>query len=108
MQTEEEVISFIREWLGCSEKNLSLDTRIGQDLGVDGDDAIELLEEYSRRFSVDLSEFQYNDYFGPEAALNPFYLIYHLFIWLTKNRTILKPLYIRDLVEGAKKKILEG
>jgi arsenate reductase len=104
MQTiENDVISFISDWLSCNIKKLSLDTRIGEDIGVDGDDAIELLEEYSKRFSVDISCFPYNEYFGPEAGINPFTFLYYLF---TKKHGNLKTLYIRDLVEGAKKKTL--
>jgi len=78
MQTEEHnVISFISELL--SAKSLSLETRIGEDLGVDGDDAVELLEEYSKRFSVDISNFSFDDYFGPEVGFNPFYFLCNLF-----------------------------
>lgn len=101
------VISFVSEWLSCDVHKLYMDTRIGEDLGVDGDDAIELLEEYSKRFSVDLSEFPYNDYFGPEAGSNPLhFLIVIIHSLFNKKRKRLNTLCIRDLIEGAERKIL--
>jgi acyl carrier protein len=100
---ERDVISFLGEWLSCDDKKLGLDTRIGEDLGVDGDDAVELLEEYSKRFSVDISNFPFNEYFGPEVGSNPISFLYCLFV---KNPGNLKTLYIRDLVEGTKRKVI--
>ncbi|MCH7499446.1 MAG: DUF1493 family protein [Nitrospinae bacterium] len=105
MQLEEDVISFLSEWLSCSDRSLNLDTRIGEDLGVDGDDAVEVLEEYSKRFSVDISSFPFNDYFGPEVGFNPLYFLISIF---SSNRSKFKSLYICDLVEGAEKKALVG
>jgi hypothetical protein len=40
-------------------------------MGIDGDDAVELIEEFSERFGVDMSGFVCSRYFGPEAAWNP-------------------------------------
>ena len=37
-------------------------------LGIGGDDAAELMEEYARTFDVDMSEFKPSEYYGPEAA----------------------------------------
>ena len=37
-------------------------------LGIDGDDATELMEEYARIFDVDMSGFKPSEYYGPEAA----------------------------------------
>ena len=99
--TEDKIITFLKEWLGC-DKELNINNSIGEDLYVDGDDGIELLEEYSKRFSVDISGFPFDDYFGPEGGSNPFNFFLNLF---KKNPGNLKTLYIRDLVEGVEKKV---
>lgn len=40
-------------------------------LGIDGDDAAELMQEYADTFEVDMSGFKGSDYYGPEAAYLP-------------------------------------
>ena len=37
------------------------------DLGIDGDEAVALLESFAERFDVDFSGFRYDDHFGQEA-----------------------------------------
>jgi hypothetical protein len=49
---------------------ISLTSRLRVDLGVDGDDARELIDEFSRRYCVDIESFPYSNYFGPEAGWN--------------------------------------
>jgi len=38
-------------------------------MGIDGDDAIEFMEDFQEVFGVDLSGFEPRAYFGPEAAV---------------------------------------
>ena len=38
------------------------------DMGIDGEDATELLEDFAESFEVDMSGFEPSAYYGPEAA----------------------------------------
>ena len=46
-------------------------SRLGEDLGIDGDDATELFEAFGREFGLDFSDMRWNCHFGPEAGWNP-------------------------------------
>ena len=85
------VISLVAECAGVSMQQISLDTAINLDLGIDGDDACELLEAFSSKFDVDLSTFQFDRYFASEACLP----------WLSFTRASRAPICIRDLVQMA-------
>src|SRR5262245_24136011 len=71
-----ELIEFVSTELRVAQARLLPTTRLHQDLGVDGADGIELMESFGRRFAVDLSAFDSDRYFGPEAGFNPF-----LWLW---------------------------
>lgn len=98
---EEAVIAFIARQTSARIQKLTLQTRLAEDLGVAGDDAIELFEGFSEEFQVDLSDFQYDRHFGPEGSD----LIGWLLSILSKeHRKELKPVMIQDLVAAAKAK----
>ncbi len=100
---ESEIIAFLSEFTGVKEERISLDTLINDDLGVDGDDGIELLEEFSERFGVDLSPIS-ETYFGPEGysigflVLWPYYLYQRIKGYKPKA---IAPLPVRQLVKSA-------
>ncbi|HAU5564083.1 TPA: hypothetical protein JD264_09775 [Serratia fonticola] len=48
----EEVIEFVREFSGDHKSVITEHTRLGADLGITGDDGVELLEEAEKRFEV--------------------------------------------------------
>ena len=96
------VINFLSEELSINKLKICNDTRIFHDLGVDGDDADELLSNYSDKFNVNINEFSFSIYFGLEASLTPISLIKHL---LGKSKK-LKPLFVKDLIDGATKGFL--
>lgn len=102
-ENKDEVISFICEFLSCNADKVDLDTRVGEDLGVYGNDGIDLLNEYAKRFIVDITDFPSEKYFGEESSFNPFYFIYRIFVKETEE---LRTLYIRDLVDAREKKKL--
>ncbi len=96
--TLDKVISFVSEFCVVNKNKLTLQTQLGNDLGIDGDDAIEFMEAFSENFEVDLTEFEYSKYFGPEG-FNPFaYLYYYLF---KRDKLKLIPITLHDLVEAA-------
>ena len=54
-------------------ERLTLETDLLKDLGVDGNDALELLEKYWEVFHVDLLQFKFSKHFGPEGGPNLFF-----------------------------------
>ncbi|SDP18111.1 Protein of unknown function [Filomicrobium insigne] len=62
----ERLLKFVREETR-TRKNISGDTDIAHDLGVDGDDALEFMLAFQREFNVDLSNFRFNLHFGSEG-----------------------------------------
>lgn len=78
------LVSFIRDEIGEYKINITKETLIENDLGVTGDEAIELIQKFSKIFDVNINEFNYKKYFYPEPGLfNTVHLI--------------SPLRVRDL-----------
>lgn len=69
--------------------------RLEEDLGVFGDDAVYFMEQYSKRFNVDISCFSFYEYFSPETD-NISLFIRKLFKNIKKDKT----LTIADLRKG--------
>ena len=97
-----EVIAFVAEYCEVPKSRLSAETSINIDLGMDGDDGVEFMQAFSRRFAVDLVTFKHDNYFGPEAAATPISIIAMMMRRLTTgewtNRT---PLTLRQLAVAA-------
>lgn len=64
--TEEQLIQFIRDEIGEFKKQIDSFTQIENELGITGDEAIELIENISKKFNVDISAFDFKKYFYPE------------------------------------------
>lgn len=71
----EAVVAFLSHQLGLDAHRITLGSKLSKDFGVDGDDAIDLLENYSAKFDVSLHDFAYDQYFGAESAIGPITLI---------------------------------
>jgi acyl carrier protein len=98
----QEVKDFVAEVISTSPQELTALTRLGEDLGLDGDDAEDFMQAFAHRFQVDLSDFHFDLHFGPEAAYNPFLSFY---LWLFKPSALkLEPITIGDLVRAAKER----
>ncbi|MVT09448.1 DUF1493 family protein [Chitinophaga tropicalis] len=70
-QKYQELLSFIKsEILGEGDENVILDrdTSLEDDLGVTGIDADKFILKFSRKFNVDLSNFNIDSYFEPEFS----------------------------------------
>ncbi|MGY3113666.1 hypothetical protein ACVWYV_001897 [Pantoea eucalypti] len=50
-----DVIAFIREFAGCKRETINENTWLDKDLGITGDDGVELLEEAEKIFGVSFS-----------------------------------------------------
>ncbi|QJE98961.1 DUF1493 family protein [Luteolibacter luteus] len=66
-----EVTRFVAGEIGCDPSKLTPATRLLEDLGIDGDDAAELMESFAFRFAVDLTGYDHRRHFGPEAGWSP-------------------------------------
>ncbi|MGA2598137.1 MAG: DUF1493 family protein [Bryobacteraceae bacterium] len=66
---EERVIAFVVEEAGVERKHVQLASRLAQDLGIDGDDAVHLLKMFGEKFHVDLTDLydHWNQHFRPEG-----------------------------------------
>jgi len=96
------VRDFVAGHLGERKDRLSEDSRLLQDLGVDGADAVELLEAFSEKFDVDMAHFPLSKHFGPEAGFNLFYHLYCLLFERPKWRPT--PITLGELAEAVRRK----
>jgi hypothetical protein len=91
-----EIVEIIRKNRGkLDDGELTPSTSLGDDLGVDGQDAEEILEEYFSRYDIDTTEFNFSHYFGNEG-FNLVVLVKAIF-----GKLNLKPVTISHLVKCA-------
>jgi hypothetical protein len=89
---EQQVISFTAEALNKVPDQISLDSRLAEDLGMNESQALELLRWFARRFNIDLSNL-WAEWDGRFDQKNP------------ANRDgseKMVPFTVRDLVDAAK------
>lgn len=92
-------------------KAVNPETRLFQDLGVDGDDGDELMQQFGDQFNVNMDNFylNYHKHFGPElpwlAFLWPYWILFKR-DKLNKSCTAWKmiPISVIDLYNAAKAK----
>jgi acyl carrier protein len=93
-----QVVDFLSKYLNKPKKNIHLENSLFHDFGVDGDDAVELIQEYASQFNVSLEGFNISEFFGPEIS-SPIQMIIEIF---TKNSFRNTPkLTVEDLINGA-------
>lgn len=92
------MIEFVARETSVPAHRLSLQTDVGRDLGVDGDEGIDLMLHFAARFAVDLARFDAAEHFGPEAAFNPLALLRPSW-WRARRR--MRPVTVGDLVRAA-------
>ena len=106
---EHRVKALVANETGMCIERISLDTRIAQDIGCDGDDACELFEAFAKEFDVDLSRLTWNKHFSPEGFLHPLGCLVALFGWSCSSAIGSVaggdiPVTVGDLVDAAKAK----
>jgi acyl carrier protein len=95
----EDIKEFTSKMLAIPVNKFSDEASLFHDLGVDGDDAIDFLDEFSRVFNVKLSKFHYSEYFGAEGTPSPWEFVKGL---LTKTHYKQKKrLRVIDLFQAA-------
>ncbi len=88
------IIKIISETHGNRPESINLTTDLCRDLGIDGDDAVELFERLSDEFKIDFSTMQWGRHFGPEG-FNPFSMLTRSF-WRKEI-----PITLQDLINSA-------
>lgn len=66
-ETEATVIDLIVKVMDLQPEEVRLSSRLFEDLGIDGDDAIALFEQIQKRFGTDLTHLCWREHFGPEG-----------------------------------------
>lgn len=79
MDLSREVLLFVSEHLSVPHHELSLETTLFGDLGIDGDDADEFFLAFAKRFNVKLEGLDLSRHFGPEGGVGCFLLM--VFLW---------------------------
>ena len=90
--------SLVAEVRGELPRNLTPDTRLAEDLGMDGLDAVEFFEKFQAMFQVDLTAMRWDRHFGGEGC-NPFAVFLPSF-WRSRRKH--GSVTIRDLVASAR------
>lgn len=68
-----EIIEHVAEQTGIKAEKLNAKTRLLQDTGMDGDDAVEFFTDFANRYEVDLAPLyaRWDRHFGPEGIGTP-------------------------------------
>jgi hypothetical protein len=90
---EQRVIRFIAAKTGLEPNAITSASRLLHDLKIDGDDAEELLTEYSHAFQVDMTAFDFHRHFRSEPNL--------VALWLG-NLKRFAPVTVAELVQSAR------
>jgi acyl carrier protein len=93
----ETVMRIIAEQTAVAPERIHDETRIVEDLHLDGDDVVELMERVAATFAIDMSGYRWYHHHGPEGC-NPFWLIFRPW-WMRKTHI---PIRVAVLVEAAR------
>lgn len=96
MNTFDNLKSFISDHWAVNKEDLKRTTMIEDDLKITGDDAVEFIIAYGKRFNVDISNFKTDKYFDYEG--DKLFLIISRLLFSRKRRD--KSLTIEDLEKG--------
>jgi len=96
---EEQVIAFIAHECGVPLDHVKLSSDLAKDLGISGDDGVELMSKFAHEFGINLTGFNPADFFGSEAA----FILFAVFFpsWWKRKRHR-KSLTVGDLVKIAR------
>ena len=90
-----QVRQLLARQMGVRENKVTMDTRLRHDLGMDGADAWEFLDAFCEEFSVDLTDFPHDSYFGGEMVFTFMDLYNFLF---DRSKLKMRELTVRELV----------
>jgi hypothetical protein len=101
------VLWFVADETGANWTMLTLETRLRDDIGLEGDEATFFFLEFGKQFGVDLSELDLTSYFHSDAELSfPLgfiWVIQDLYLWYRgKKLTAKKDIQVSDLLAAAR------
>src|SRR5687768_5157165 len=99
-ELRETVMQIVADHSAAARDKIRDDTRIVEDLHLDGDDVVELVERVATTFGVDLANYRWYHHHGPEGC-NPLWLIFPPW-WMRKTRI---PIRVSDLIEAARSRV---
>jgi len=78
---EDLIIQILCNYTGVSSSNSNFDkdSRFGEDFGLDGDDAKDVLNEISNKLNLDISRLEFEKYFHNESDCSLFKSIFQSF-----------------------------
>ena len=87
-----ELYKYIADFSGVHSDDMTPDHSLSNDLGIYGDDASDLIIDFSKKFKVDISSFNFDEYFEGEGDM-----ISKFFVGLFSKKKNKKDLKIKDL-----------
>lgn len=70
MYTSDDITEFLAEQTGVKRANITPESRLVEDLGLDGDDFFELEQAFARRFGVDMSGYRWYFHHAEEGLMS--------------------------------------
>lgn len=96
---ENNLREFILTKLAVDEEDILPETRIEEDLGIYGDEAMEFITAFAKEFNVNISHFMAAEYFSPEGD----FILPAIFRMLTgrkkKKQKTLKIIHLENAIK---------
>ena len=94
----EQVRNCVARHSGLAIEKIAPESRLLHDLEIDGDDAADLLIDYSKAFTVDMTDFSFDQFFMGESHVFNFWKFWQ------RGEDHLLPLTVEDLYQSALQK----
>jgi hypothetical protein len=97
----QQILEMVARRSGVQVGSICLETRLLHDLGIDGDDAEEFIDEFARVYGVDMAGFKFLDHFGPELWWR---FVPTFFGRRPKDYALKRPIAVEDLVRSVERR----
>ncbi len=106
---DDRVIDFVANYVGIDAREINNRTTVNDELGVDGDDGLDMLEGFSKEFDVDISSMEVI-YFSSEGLdfsiiFSPVLSVLGVLGLVDAKRKHIRPLTVSTMIESAKNKV---
>lgn len=102
---EARVKALVAAETGTRLDGISSSTRLAEEIGIDGDDAVHFFERFAKEFDVDLTEMQWHMHFSDEGLGCPVGCVFALIFGWSYTHGVpfspFVPVTVGDLVEAA-------
>jgi hypothetical protein len=97
------VILWLADFCRLPIETITSSSRLREDLGVDGDDATELMTDFVRRFKVGWGTYHHDSYFYPEGFDFTAPLQRIVSAVTGEPKTVKEPLYVQRLLDAVER-----